>query len=89
MVHAKADAAVIAVRPILDMPNITLLLNAEVTRLETDPSGRAVTGVVVDRGGDGKEEVYRSDIVVLAAGAANTPAPRMAPAGSASAITRK
>ncbi|MGO8958972.1 MAG: GMC oxidoreductase [Streptosporangiaceae bacterium] len=72
MVHAKADAEVIAVRPILDMPNITLLLNAEVTRLETDPSGRAVTGVVVDRGGDGKEEVYRSDIVVLAAGAANT-----------------
>ncbi len=72
MVHAKADAEVIAVRPILDMPNITLLLNAEVTRLETDPSGRTVTGVVVDRGGDGKEEVYRSDIVVLAAGAANT-----------------
>ena len=72
MVHAKADAEVIAVRPILDMPNITLLLNAEVTRLETDPSGRAVTGVVVDRGGDGIEEVYRSDIVVLAAGAANT-----------------
>ena len=72
MVHAKADAEVIAVRPILDMPNITLLLNAEVTRLETDPSGRTVTGVVVDRGGDGKEEVYRGDIVVLAAGAANT-----------------
>jgi choline dehydrogenase-like flavoprotein len=72
MVHAKADAEVIAVRPILDMPNITLLLNAEVTRLETDPSGRRVTGVVVDRGGDGMEEVYRSDIVVLAAGAANT-----------------
>jgi choline dehydrogenase-like flavoprotein len=72
MVHAKADAEVIAVRPILDMPNITLLVNAEVTRLETDPSGRAVTGVVVDRGGDGMEEVYRSDIVVLAAGAANT-----------------
>ena len=72
MVHAKADAEVMAVRPILDMPNVTLLLNAEVTRLETDPSGRAVTGVVVDRGGEGMEEVYRSDIVVLAAGAANT-----------------
>jgi choline dehydrogenase-like flavoprotein len=72
MVHAKADAEAIAVRPILDMPNVTLMLNAEVTRLETDPSGRVVTGVVVDRGGDGKEEVYRGDIVVLAAGAANT-----------------
>jgi choline dehydrogenase-like flavoprotein len=57
---------------------VTLLTGAEVVRLETDPAGRAVSGVVVDRGGDGrggpggKEEVYRADIVVLAAGAANT-----------------
>jgi len=72
MVHAKADAEVIAVRPILDLPNVTLLRNAEVTRLQTDAGGRTVTGVVVDRGGDGKEEIYRADIVVLAAGAVNT-----------------
>jgi choline dehydrogenase-like flavoprotein len=72
MVHAKSDAEIIAVRPIITLPNVTLLRNAEVKRLETDPSGRTVTGVVVDRGGDGKEEVYRADIVVLAAGAANT-----------------
>jgi choline dehydrogenase-like flavoprotein len=72
MVHAKADAEVIAVRPILDMPNVTLVRNAEVIRLDTDPSGRLVTGVVVDRGDGGKEEVYRGDIVVLSAGAANT-----------------
>src|SRR5262249_54885076 len=72
MVHAKADAEVIAVRPILDLPNVTLLRTAEDTRLQTDPSGRTVTEVVVDRGEDGKEEIYRADIVVLAAGAANT-----------------
>jgi choline dehydrogenase-like flavoprotein len=54
------------------MPTVTLLTRAEVVRLETDPAGRTVTGVVVDRGGDGKEEVYHGDIVVLAAGAANT-----------------
>ena len=72
LVHAKSDAETIAVRPLLDMPNVTLVLNAEVARLETDPAGRVVTGVVVERGGDGKEEVYRGDIVVLAAGAANT-----------------
>ncbi len=72
LVHAKADADVIAVRPLLGMPNVTLLTGAEVVRLETDPAGRTVTGVVVDRGGDGKEEIYRGDIVVLAAGAANT-----------------
>ena len=72
LVHAKADADVIAIRPLLDQPNVTLKVGAEVVRLETDPSGRTVTGVVVERGGDGKEEVYRGDIVILAAGAANT-----------------
>jgi len=72
LVHAKADADIIAVRPLLGLPTVTLLTRAEVVRLETDPAGRTVTGVVVDRGGDGKEEVYHGDIVVLAAGAANT-----------------
>src|SRR5215468_4186742 len=72
LVHAKSDAEVIAVRPLLGLPNVTLLVNSEVVRLQTDPSGRTVTGVVVDHGGDGKEEIYSGDIVVLAAGAANT-----------------
>ena len=36
LVHAKSDAETIAVRPILDLPNVTLLVDAEVTRLETD-----------------------------------------------------
>ncbi len=72
LVHAKADADIIAVRPLLDLPNVTLVTGAEVVRLETDKAGQRVTGVVVDRGGDGKEEVYRGDIVVLAAGAVNT-----------------
>jgi choline dehydrogenase-like flavoprotein len=72
MVHAKADADIIAVRPVIDLPNVTLLVNSEVVRLQTDPSGRKVTGVVVDHGGDGKEDVYTGDIVVLAAGAANS-----------------
>jgi len=70
LVHAKSDAEVIAVRPILDQPHVTLLTGAEVTRLETDPSGRTVTGVVVSR--DGDREVYTGDIVVISAGAANS-----------------
>jgi choline dehydrogenase-like flavoprotein len=70
LVHAKSDAESIAVRPILDEPNVTLLVNAEVRRLETDPSGRAVTGVVVSR--DGTEETYEADIVALSAGASNS-----------------
>jgi choline dehydrogenase-like flavoprotein len=70
LVHAKADAEVIAVRPLLGRDNVTLLTGAEVTRLETDDSGRTVTGVVVSR--DGNREVYRGDIVAISAGAANS-----------------
>jgi choline dehydrogenase-like flavoprotein len=70
LVHAKSDADVIAVRPLLDRDNVTLLTGAEVTRLETDDSGRVVTGVVVSR--DGNREVYTGDIVAVSAGAANS-----------------
>ena len=70
LVHAKADAEVIAVRPLLGLPNVTLLVGAEVTKLETDASGRSVTGVVVQR--NGESEVYQGDIVVVSAGAANS-----------------
>jgi choline dehydrogenase-like flavoprotein len=70
LVHAKADADVIAVRPLLDRPNVTLVTGAEVTKLETDASGRTVTGVVVSR--NGEREVYAADIVVISAGAANS-----------------
>ena len=70
LVHAKADADLIAVRPVLGRDNVTLLTEAEVTRLETDGSGRTVTGVVVSR--DGGHEVYTGDIVAVCAGAANS-----------------
>ncbi len=70
LVHAKSDAETIAVRPLLDAENVTLLVGAEVVGLETDPSGGAVTGVVVER--KGAREVYGADIVVVSAGAANS-----------------
>ena len=70
LVHAKSDAEVIAVRPLLDRENLTLLTGAEVRRLETDDSGRTVTGVVVSR--NGNQEVYRGDIVAVSTGAANS-----------------
>src|SRR6188472_2390644 len=65
LVHAKADAETIAVRPILERPNVTLLVDAEVTRLDTDPAGRVVTGVVVARGGNAED--YSGDVVVVSA----------------------
>jgi choline dehydrogenase-like flavoprotein len=70
LVHAKSDAETIAVRPIMDQPNVTLLVNAEVERLVTDDGGRTVTEVVVSR--NGQSESYAADVIVVAAGAANT-----------------
>jgi choline dehydrogenase-like flavoprotein len=70
LVHAKADAEIIAVRPALQHPNVSLQVNTEVTRLQTDATGHAVTGVVTQR--DGKEETLTADIVVLSAGATNS-----------------
>jgi len=70
LVHAKSDAETMAVRPILDNENVTLLVGAEVTKLNTDAAGRTVTSVVVTRGG--KEETYEADVVVISAGASNS-----------------
>lgn len=72
LVNAKSDAHVCGVDPALDYPNVTLLTDALVTRLETDANGRSVTGVRVRR--DGAEERYTADIVVLSAGAINSAA---------------
>jgi choline dehydrogenase-like flavoprotein len=70
LVHAKSDAEVLGVRPALEHANVELLIGAEAVRLETNPAGTAVTGVVVER--EGETETYRGAIVVVACGAANT-----------------
>jgi choline dehydrogenase-like flavoprotein len=70
LVHAKSDAEVLGVRPALEHPNVTLLTNARVVRLETNEGGTTVTDVVVER--EGGEERFAGDIVVVACGAANT-----------------
>jgi len=70
LVKAKSDARTVAVEPLLDLPNITLLTGRKVTRLETDGTGRTVTEVVCDTAQG--EERWTGDIVVLAAGAVNT-----------------
>jgi choline dehydrogenase-like flavoprotein len=70
VVHAKADAEVLGVRPALEHENVTLLTNAKAVKLETNAAGTAVTEVVVER--DGVEERFEGDIVVVACGAANS-----------------
>ena len=70
LVHAKSDAEVLAVRPALQYPNVTLLTRAMVVKLNTNPTGTAVTEVVVER--NGERETYQGGIVVVSAGAANS-----------------
>jgi choline dehydrogenase-like flavoprotein len=72
LVHAKSDAQVCAVDPALSYPNVTLLTDAFVERLETSASGREVSKVVVKC--DGTQEEYSADIVVVSCGAINTAA---------------
>src|SRR2546430_6322850 len=68
--HAKSDAEVIGVRPALEHVNVTLVTNARVVKLETNPAGTAVTQVVVEH--DGETEQYEGDIVVVSCGAVNS-----------------
>jgi choline dehydrogenase-like flavoprotein len=72
LVNAKADAQVVAVDPALAHPNVTLLTDALVSRLETDASGREVRRVHVTR--EGRPETYSADVVVVSAGAINSAA---------------
>ena len=68
LLNGKADAQVVCVDPALAAhPNLTLLTNAYVSKLETDASGRSVSAVHVER--EGNAEQYSADIVVVACGA--------------------
>src|SRR4029078_9436174 len=81
LVHAKSDAEVLAVRPALTHPNVTLLNRSRALRLETKATRRAVTGVVVER--DGEQETFTADVVVVSCGAANSAALLLSPANAA------
>jgi len=72
LVYAKSDAQVVCVDPALEHHNVTLLTQAYVSRLETSPSGRAVTAVQVER--NGAKETYSGDLVVVSCGAINSAA---------------
>lgn len=70
LVHAKADAEVIAVRPALQYPNVTLIANAKVEKLETSASGREVTKVIATHAGQRTE--FSGNVVVVSCGASNS-----------------
>jgi choline dehydrogenase-like flavoprotein len=73
LVRAKSDAEVICVEPALRHPNVEMITNTHVVRLETDPTGRSVNAVV-GRLTDGSEVRFAADVVVVSCGAVNSAA---------------
>jgi choline dehydrogenase-like flavoprotein len=74
LINAKGDAQTCAVDPALEHPNVTLMPEALVTRLETDATGRNVTKVHVSRAGGADSLALGADLVVVSAGAINSAA---------------
>lgn len=72
LVGAKSDAHVVCVDPALRYPNVEMLTNALVQRLETTSSGREVSSVVVSHRGATLR--LEADIVVASCGAINSAA---------------
>ena len=72
LVYAKSDAQVLGIDPALEYPNVGLMTNAYVERLQTSASGREVTGVVVKQ--NGATATYSADLVVVSCGAINSAA---------------
>jgi len=72
LLYAKADAQVLGVDPSLEYPNVTLMTDALVERLETSSSGREVSKVVVRQ--NGAREEFSGDVVVASCGAINSAA---------------
>ena len=64
------DAEVSAVRPVMDEPNVTLLVETKAERLLTDPTGGDVTGVEVIL--DGESVVFTADVFVVSCGSINS-----------------
>ncbi|MFI8287878.1 GMC oxidoreductase [Streptomyces sp. NPDC085614] len=73
LVRGKSDAEVICVEPALEHPNVELVTNTQVVRLETDDGGRRVSAVV-GRLADGSEVRFSADVVVVSCGAVNSAA---------------
>ncbi len=69
-VLAKSEADICCVRPALSSPTLTLWTNTKALRLLTDPTGRQVTGVEIERGG--QKEIVRAARYVVACGAVNS-----------------
>ncbi len=70
LVHAKADADINCVRPAMGESKVTLMTNAQATKLITNPSGNEIKSVEVEV--SGVKQVFSAEVVVVACGAINS-----------------
>ena len=83
LIHAKSDADINCVRPVMDLPNVTLRTGARVLRVNTNPSGTEAAGVDVRFDGEAADATFTADVVVVACGAINSAALLLASASDA------
>jgi choline dehydrogenase-like flavoprotein len=72
LIYAKADAQVLGVDAALQYPNVELITDTKVERLETSATGREITKVIATRAG--MPEEFSADVVVVSCGAINSAA---------------
>jgi choline dehydrogenase-like flavoprotein len=76
LVHAKSDAEVSSIRPVMEEENVTLLTEAKVLKLHTSPSGHEISSVEVEihdpTSGQMRVQHFSGDIVAIACGAVNS-----------------
>ncbi len=80
-IHAKSDAEVCGVAPALEHSNVELWTNAHARRLISDPTGRRVESIEVER--DGTTRRIGASLFVVSCGAVNSAALLLRSASSA------
>jgi len=80
-VNAKSDADVLCVRPAVGRPNVTLWTGAFARRLLTDPAGKTVEAVEVERAGQTVR--VEAPLFIVSCGAVNSAALLLRSANSA------
>lgn len=70
LLHAKADADINCIRPIMDRENITLLINATAEKLLTNDEGNKITGVETLI--NGEKITFSGETVIISCGAVNS-----------------
>ncbi|MBV8781432.1 MAG: GMC family oxidoreductase, partial [Phycisphaerae bacterium] len=73
MVWAKSDADIDCVRPVYEMPNVTLRTQARVLRVLTNSTGTEAAAVEVELGDENNAiATFAADVIVICCGAINS-----------------